>query len=194
MSSIDVLELVDRLQAIGLGRGLRPARAAGRRGQRQVRVGVDRGEVELDLRAPPPAASPWRVEAITALSTCRGEEAHGAPSGWWASANTKAVGRLQPRRDAQGRGVEPQHHVRILVAPRRRPRRGVFAGDRHREHAAGQPQRPVARADCSSLAAGNTLPRGTPFMSGIRQLDFGDRRAPRSSQVMSGIRPSRLRA
>ena len=50
MSSKSVVELVDRGDRIGLASRLRPARAAGRRLQRIVRIGVRLDQVELDLR------------------------------------------------------------------------------------------------------------------------------------------------
>jgi hypothetical protein len=54
----DLVELVGRVDAIGLAAGLRPAGAADRRDQRQVRVGVDADQVKLEL---------WRDDRLPAL-------------------------------------------------------------------------------------------------------------------------------
>ena len=54
----EVVELVDRRDRIGLARRLRPPRAAGRRLERIVGIGVRLDQIELDLRRDhrPPAA------------------------------------------------------------------------------------------------------------------------------------------
>ena len=140
-----VFVFCDRFQAIGLGRGLGPARAAGGRRQRQVRVRVEGGQVEFQLGSDHRSPAPRGIERHHRLQHLARRRGPGR------SVRVQGVGedigrrRLETWRDAQGLRVRPHDHVRILIGLVFPVAVGVFAGHRHREHAGGQAQRAFAR-------------------------------------------------
>ena len=138
-----VFVFVDRLQAIGLGRGLGPAGAARGRGERKIRIGIDRRQIEFQLRRHhrPPALGAIEGQHVLEHLARRGSPR--AAVRMVGVGENIGGGRLEARRDAQGRRVGLEHHIRVAVGLVVVIGPGVFAGHGHGEDAAGQAQGPV---------------------------------------------------
>ena len=139
-----LLVLVDRLQAVGLGRGLRPPRTPDRGGERQVGVGVDGGEVELQLRRHDGSPALGGIELQHRFQQAAGRALPVPAVGVVGVGEHEGGGRGVARRHAQGRGVGPQHHVLVAMGGGPGVHLRVVAGDGQGEDAGRQPQRPVA--------------------------------------------------
>ncbi len=135
-----VLVFGDGFEAVGLGRGLGAARTAGRRGQRQVGIGIEGRQVEFQFRGHDRLPAALAVERQDLLQHLAWRGGPGRTVGVVGVGEDIGRGRLEPGRDAQGFGVRPQHHVRIGIGLVLVIGVGVFPGDGHREHAGGQAQ------------------------------------------------------
>ena len=167
----DRVELVDRVDAEGLARGLLPARAADRRHQRVVRVLVDLGQEELEL------GCHHRLPALALV-----EPEHAAQHVAARDLDRRAVV-VEAVGDHLGGGLGiPGHQAdRVRVGPQPdvavdrvdHVLLGILAGHRLDEDALGQPQRVVVER-AQELLAGQDLAPGDAVDVGDDALDFGD--------------------
>ena len=166
------VKLVDRINAVGLARGLGAAAAANRRTQQGVRVGVAGGQIELEFRCHD-WLQPFSGKQIThfAQHTAR-RKRHQIALMVKTVVDHLCGGVGGPRHDAHGGGVRAQLHVlvggvnHIVVGAAF----GKFTGDTHSHHRLRQTHATVF----GELAARQNLATGNTRQIGHQALHLGD--------------------
>ena len=172
---VDVLEqrieLVDRVDAVGLTPGLRAAGLSGGRLQRIVGIEVLLGEIEFQLRRDdrlPVAGGVFGENVLQHLARRDGDRASLAVI---AVADHLRGRLLIPGHDADGFGVRHQHHVGRLVGGLLGL--GMGAGDHLAEHRIRQAQRAAVDGG-EEFSGGQDLAARNARHVGHQALDLGD--------------------
>ena len=162
---------VERFQPIGMLRGLGAARAAERRRQRQVRIGIGRREIEFHFRRHhgPPAALAEQID--DAFQHVARRHRPRPAVGMMGVGQHTGLRRTSAGRQAQRRHIRLQKRVRILV--RHLVGAGVAAGDgddegAHRQEDRRAFERSQELGDRQHLAAQDAVDVGH------QAFDFGD--------------------
>ena len=168
----DILIFVHGFKAIGLARGFRPARLAGRRRQRKVGVGVLRDEIEFDLGCDDRLPTLVLVKAQHLFQDRPRRDVDLGPVAIIGIGNHEGRRRGEARRDADGIGIGKQDLVGILV-PDIVDILGIMAVDRADEDAAGDAQRLVLDRS-EEFLGGQNLAALHPVDVGNDTFDFVD--------------------
>ena len=168
-----ILVLGDRFEAVGLRRRFRTPRTPGRRHQRQIRIGVDLGEIEFEFRRHDRSQAQFLVELHHAPQHVTRRDVVGLAVGVISIGEDERGRRLVTGRDANRIDVGPEHDIWILRRHRLIGLVGILAGDSQQIDARRNPQRAIALA-LQKFLRRKHLAANNPVQIRDQTLDFAD--------------------